>query len=413
MNQQSQLWLRLVPAYAAGYFMSYTLRSINAVIAPELMRDLGITATGLGLLTSAYFLAFGLFQLPLGLLLVRFGPRRVEAALMMVAAAGCTLFGLGTTLATLAVARALIGLGVSACLMASFKAFSQWFPADRFPALSATIMVAGSLGALSATVPVEAALPVLGWRGMFLLSAGLLVMTSGFLMTVPDHADLSHNESFAEQLHALGRIFVDRVFWRYAPQGCLSSGGYMAIQGLWAVPWLIEVNGTSRSDAAGILFLMGSAMLVGYIFVASCSAWLARRGIAPMSLLIAGLGMSLLVELAIILKLAPATLLWPLVGLFFSFSTLAYSQLSAAFPVAISGRVNSTLNLVMFAGAFGLQWGIGAAVESFAAGGMTRANAFRVTFAMLLAAQALSFAWFLVPIKAMNRLAAGAGPASG
>jgi len=132
-----------------------------------------------------------------------------------------------------------------------------------------------------------------------------------------------------------------------------------------------------------------------------------------MSLLIAGLGMSLLVELAIILKLAPATLLWPLVGLFFSFSTLAYSQLSAAFPVAISGRVNSTLNLVMFAGAFGLQWGIGAAVESFAAGGMTRANAFRVTFAMLLAAQALSFAWFLVPIKAMNRLAAGAGPASG
>ena len=399
MNPQFQLWRRLVPAYAAGYFLSYGLRSINAVIAPELMRDLNITATGLGLLTSAYFLAFGLFQLPLGLLLDRFGPRRVEAALLLVAALGCTLFGFGTTQATLAVARALIGLGVSACLMASFKAFSQWFPAERFPALSATIMVAGSLGALSATVPVEAALPLLGWRGLFFLFAGLLMLTSGFLLTVPDHPDSRHQESFSEQIHTLGRIFVNRVFWRYAPQGCLTSGGYMAIQGLWVVPWLIEVNGVSRSDAAGILFLMGLAMLVGYLFVASCSGWLARRGIAPMSLLITGLGISLLVELAIILDLAPPALLWPLVGLSFSLSTLAYSQLTAAFPVSISGRVNSTLNLVMFAGAFGLQWGIGAAVEAFAAGGASRADAFRLTFAMLLAAQGLAFAWFLVPVK--------------
>jgi len=399
MNTQFQLWRRLVPAYAAGYFLSYGLRSINAVIAPELMRDLGITATGLGLLTSAYFLAFGLFQLPLGLLLDRFGPRRVEAALLLVAALGCTLFGFGTTQATLAVARALIGLGVSACLMASFKAFSQWFPAERFPALSATIMVAGSLGALSATVPVEAALPLLGWRGLFFLFAGLLMLTSGFLLTVPNHTDSRHHESFSEQIHTLGRIFVNRVFWRYAPQGCLTSGGYMAIQGLWAVPWLIEVNGVSRSDAAGILFLMGLAMLVGYLFVASCSGWLARRGIAPMSLLITGLGISLLAELAIILDLAPPALLWPLVGMSFSLSTLAYSQLTAAFPVSISGRVNSTLNLVMFAGAFGLQWGIGAAVEAFAAGGASRADAFRFTFAMLLAAQGLAFAWFLLPVK--------------
>ena len=118
-----------------------------------------------------------------------------------------------------------------------------------------------------------------------------------------------------------------------------------------------------------------------------------------MSLLITGLGISLLVELAIILDLAPPALLWPLVGMSFSLSTLAYSQLTAAFPVSISGRVNSTLNLVMFAGAFGLQWGIGAAVEAFAAGGASRADAFRFTFAMLLAAQGLAFAWFLLPVK--------------
>lgn len=396
------LWRRLVPAYAAGYFLSYGLRSVNAVIAPELMRELSITAAGLGLLTSAYFLAFGLFQLPLGLLLDRFGPRRVEAALLMVAAAGCVLFGIGTSLVTLAVARALIGLGVSACLMASFKAFSEWFPAERLPSLTATIMVAGGLGALSASVPVEAALPVFGWRGMFFLFAGLLVMTAGFLMTVPDHVAGGQRESFGKQIRTLGGIYGNRIFWRFAPQGCLISGGFMAIQGLWAVPWLMEVNGATRSDAAGVLFLMGLAMLAGFLFVATCSGWLARRNVAPMTLLTAGMGLALLVELAIILGLARSAWLWPLLGLSFSLSNIAYSQLTAAFPVAISGRVNTALNLMVFVGAFGLQWGIGAAVDAFAAGGMARPDAFRVTFAALLAAQGLAFAWFLVPVKRAN-----------
>jgi predicted MFS family arabinose efflux permease len=363
------------------------------------MQELGITAAGLGLLTSAYFLGFGLFQLPLGLLLDRFGPRRVEAALLMVAATGCMLFAVGHTLATLALARALIGLGVSACLMASFKAFSQWFPLERLPSLTATIMVAGGLGALSASVPVELALPVFGWRGVFFLSAGLLTLTAGFLLTVPDHASSSHQETFAQQIRSLGGIYGNRHFWRFAPQGCLTSGGFMAIQGLWAVPWLLEVEGTTRSGAAGILFLMGLAMLAGFIFVATCSGWLARRGIAPMTVLTAGIGLALGVELAIIMDLAPARWLWPLLGLSFSLGNLAYSQLTAAFPVSLSGRANTALNLMVFIGAFGLQWGIGAAVDGFASGGMVRADAFRTTFAVLLALQTLAFMWFLMPVK--------------
>ncbi|MDD5334946.1 MAG: MFS transporter [Rhodoferax sp.] len=399
MKQQLQLWLRLVPAYAAGYFLSYGLRSVNAVIAPELMRELGVTASGLGLLTSAYFLGFGLFQLPLGLLLDRFGPRRVEASLLLLAAAGCALFGSGKTLLTLALARALIGLGVSACLMASFKTFSQWFPVTRLPSLTATIMVAGGLGALSASVPVEAALPLLGWRGTFFLFAGLLVLAAGFLMTVPDQAAEDQREPLAKQIRTLAGIFGNRIFWRFAPQGCLISGGFMAIQGLWAVPWLMEVNGATRSAAAGVLFLMGLAMLTGFVFVATCSGWLARHKIAPMLLLTAGMSLGLLVELAIILDLARPTWLWPLLGLSFSLSNIAYSQLTAAFPITISGRVNTALNLMVFIGAFGLQWGIGAAVDAFTVGGMERAQAFRLTFALLLAVQGFAFAWFLLPVK--------------
>lgn len=399
MNESLRLWFRLVPAYAAGYFLSYVLRSVNAVIAPELMQELSITAAGLGMLTSSYFLAFGLFQLPLGLLLDRFGPRRVEAALLLVAAAGCALFAVGTTLQTLAVARALIGLGVSACLMASFKAFSQWFPVDRMPSLTATIMVAGGLGALTASVPVEAALPLMGWRGVFLLVAALLVLAAGFVMTVPDKTVASAGEPFSQQIRTLGGIYGSRTFWRFAPQSSLTVGGFMAVQGLWAVPWLLEVNGLTRAEAAGILLLMSLAMLVGFLFVATCSVWLARRGITPMQLLTGGMGLALVVELAIILDLAPAPWLWPMLGLSFSLGNIAYSQLTATFPVELSGRVNTALNLLVFVGAFVLQWGIGAAVDAFVSHGVPRAGSFRWTFSVLLAAQVLAFVWFLVPVK--------------
>ena len=395
MQSYLHLWRRLVPAYAAGYFLSYGLRSVNAVIAPELIRDLGITSADMGLLTSAYFLAFGLFQLPLGLLLDRFGPRRVEAALLLLAAAGCALFGAGQTLTTLVLGRALIGLGVSSCLMASFKAFSQWFPVERLPSLTATIMVAGGLGALSASVPVEAALPLLGWRGMFYLFAALLVASAGFLMTVPDRTALAHSEPLGQQVRTLLGIFGKRVFWRFAPQGCLCSGGFMAVQGLWAVPWLMEVNGAVRADAAGVLFLLGLAMLSGFVFVATCSRWLSRNGVAPMTLLTFGIGIGLLVEAAIIADLARPAWLWPMLGLSFSLSNIAYSQLSAEFPVELSGRVNTALNLMVFVGAFGLQWGIGALVDGLTVGGVARAQAFRITFSVLLVLQALAFGWYL------------------
>jgi len=399
MNTPAALWFRLVPAYALGYFLSYALRSVNAVIAPELMRELDMTAAGLGLLTSSYFLAFGLFQLPLGLLLDRFGPRRVEAVLLLLAAAGCTLFGLGETTQTLALARALIGLGVSACLMASFKAFSQWFSAEQLPSLTATIMIAGGLGALSASVPVEAALPLLGWRGLFFMCAALLVAATAYLMTVPDKAVSTQRETIAQQLSALRQIYTDRRFWRFAPQGCLAVGGFMAIQGLWAVPWLMQVNGLTRGDAASVLLGLALAMLAGFLFVATCALWLARHGVSPMTLLIAGMGLGLAAELAIILNLAPPMWLWPLLGISFSLSNIAYSQLTAAFPVALAGRVNTALNLLVFVGAFGLQWGIGATIDGVNSTGMSRTDAFKLTFSVLLAAQALAYLWFLLPVQ--------------
>jgi MFS family permease len=350
------------------------------------------------LLTSAYFLAFGAFQLPLGLLLDRFGPRRVEAALLLIAAAGCALFGAATSIDGLVAGRALIGLGVSACLMASFKAFSQWFPLERLPSLTGMIMVAGGLGALSASVPVTLALPLIGWRGVFFVIAVLNVAVAiGLLLSVPDKPAATQ-EALKAQLAALGGIFRSAAYWRFAPQGCLIVGGFMAVQGLWAVPWMMTMNGLQRGAAAEVLFMMGLAMLGGFLFVALASGPLARRGVSPMQLLTAGMGTALVVELAILLDLAPPMALWPVLGLTFSLGNLAYSQLALRFPVSLSGRLSTALNLLMFAGAFLLQWGIGGVIELFAGSfGLSQPEAFRATFGALLAAQALAFLWFLKP----------------
>ncbi|HNO63685.1 MAG TPA: MFS transporter, partial [Thauera aminoaromatica] len=121
-------WVRVFVPFALGYYLSYLLRTVNAVISPRLTDELGLSAASLGLLTSAYFLAFGAAQIPVGIALDRFGPRRVEAALLLLAALGSALFAMADSLGALAGARAMVGLGVSACLMAALKGFTLWYP---------------------------------------------------------------------------------------------------------------------------------------------------------------------------------------------------------------------------------------------------------------------------------------------
>ena len=109
------LWTRLFLPFAGGYFLSYLYRTVNAVVGPVLSNELSLGAADLGLLTSAYFIAFGSTQLPLGILLDRYGPRRVEAALLLIAAAGAAVFAASHNIGTLVIGRGMIGLGVSAC----------------------------------------------------------------------------------------------------------------------------------------------------------------------------------------------------------------------------------------------------------------------------------------------------------
>jgi len=387
-------WTRVFAPFALGYFLSYLLRNANAVIAPELSLALGLSAADLGLLTAAYLLAFGAFQLPLGLLLDRFGPRRVEAALLLICAAGCALFASGNALMQLTLARALIGLGVSACLMASFKSFALWFPVERQASLNAAIMAAGGLGALAASAPLAALLPFFGWRGIFFALAGVTVAVAALIIASPEKAASGERETLGQQIKGLGAIFASRAYWRFAPQTTLVVGGFMALQGLWALPYMTQVDHLSREAAARVLFWMAAAMMTGFLGIAFFVRRLAQAGLPPARLLMIGIGMGLIDTLAIVLQMAPAWLLWPVLGLVFAVSNLAYALLSAEFPVRLAGRVNTALNFGAFVGAFGIQWLFGVAVDAFQAAGWSALEAYRATLAGLLVLQAAAWLWF-------------------
>ncbi len=392
------VWLKLFLPFAGAYFLSYLYRTANAVIGPVLTRELSLGAGELGLLTSAYFLSFAAAQLPLGVLLDRFGARRVESGLLLIAAAGAAVYALGQSIAELALGRGLIGLGVSACLMAAFKAFSLWFPAERQASLTGWIMTSGGLGALAATAPLEAALQLTGWREIFFALAGLTLAVAVWLFrSVPERTDAARPEPLAGQWAGVRAVFASAHFWRFVPLGLTLTGGFMAIQSLWSISWLMQVNGYDRATAAEHMAGMSVAMLIAYALIGLLATGLARRGIKPVMLLVVGVSLSLLTLALIAGELLPQTyLLWIAYGTFSSFGTLAYSQAAAGFPVALSGRANTAFNLMVFIGAFSVQWGIGLLIDLLQAQGQTSAMAHRSAFLALLAAQSAALAWFWI-----------------
>ncbi len=393
------LMLRLFLPFAAGYFLSYLYRTVNAVLGPVIAGELALPDNALGLLTSTYFLAFGAAQLPLGMLLDRYGPRRVEAALWVIAAIGAAVCALADGLTALTLGRALIGLGVSACLMASFKAFTQWFPPERQASLTGWVMASGGLGALAAAKPLEIALGFTGWREIVLGLAAVTLMVAFVLWKfVPDKPAGVVAAGWREQLAGVRQIYSSRHFWRYAPMGFAFTGGFMAVQGLWASRWMNVMEHLDGAAVAARLTWMGVAMLAGFLFMGFFATALVHRGISLERLFRAAMIAAFLAFAIISLQPQLAgDWLWPVLGACFSLSNIAYSLVSQAFPSQLSGRANTALNLLVFSGAFGLQWGIGGYVDALQAGGVSVDAAYRVAFLTLLGLQALSLVWFLLP----------------
>jgi predicted MFS family arabinose efflux permease len=382
--------------FAAGYFLSYAFRVVNAVMAPDLTRELSLHPSSLGLLTSSYLLAFGLMQLPAGILLDRYGPRRVEPVLLAIAGIGAIAFGLAESLTGLVVARALIGIGVCVCLMAPLKALAMWYPPERQAPLAGWIMVAGSLGALVATIPLEYALRVTTWRTIFVaLGAVTIVAALAIAWRVPDTPRPERAPGLASQWAGVLQVVRHPRFWWLAPIGAAGTGTFMAIQGLWAVPWMMDVDGMTRAGAADRLFALGVVVLVGYVALGMFSTQLTRRGITPAHLYGIGFGVHTLAFAAIVANVPGSYLWWSLYGLGAAVNILAFSVLGQGFAKELAARANTTLNLMMFGSSFVAQWGIGIvaerarnAVEAPSAGGLATA------FTIVLVLDVAGMLWF-------------------
>ncbi|MET0118367.1 MAG: MFS transporter [Sedimenticola sp.] len=392
--------LRIFIPFALGYFLSYLFRVVNAVIAPDLTAELALNANQLGLLTSAYFLTFAAFQLPLGILLDRYGPRRIEAALLLFAAAGALVFSLSESVGGLILGRALIGFGVSACLMAAFKSFVQWFPANRLPMANGLQLASGGLGALAATTPVETALQFTDWRGVFMALALLSLLVSALLFAlVPDKEEKHPHIGMADHIQGILHIFTSRLFWRITPWAVASQAGFLSIQSLWAGPWLRDVAGFDRDTTALYLAFIASAMVAGFALIGFTAGRLSKLGITTTAVAGTGMALFMVAQAGIAFGFTELALpLWLLFGFFGTSGTVTYAVLSQNFAPNLAGRVNTAHNLLVFIVAFAGQWGIGAIIDLWPRGvaGGYAPEAFQWAFAIVLLAQLVTMLWFFL-----------------
>jgi MFS family permease len=399
----SRFALTVFLPFALGYFLSYLFRSVNAVIAPDLVADFGLGAADLGLLTACYFLSFSAFQIPLGILLDRFGPRRVQVGLFLVAGLGALIFSVGSSVGELAVGRAVIGLGVSGGLMSAFTAIALCLPPARWPLVNSCLMGAGGLGAVAATAPVETLLHFSSWRTLFLGLAGACLVTSALIFRVtPDHARPLASASLGRILQGCLRVFRNRLFWRLAPVTLMANGAGMAIQGLWAGPWLRDVAGFDRSGVAHGLMTMAAFMAVGFVLAGAVADLLIRWGLEASRIMATGILSFLVVQLLFVLEIAPGSW-WTLAlfGLLCNFHILAYPILSRHFPAEYMGRANTGLNLMVFVAAFAFQYATGALLDLWpgTTPGTYGTQGYRWAFGGVLVLEALAWAWLLWGVR--------------
>lgn len=393
-----RLIARVFLPFAAGYYLSYVFRTINPLISGHLISDTGLGTADLGLLTSVYFLVFAAAQLPIGILLDRFGPRRVQSALLLVAAAGAGLFAMSTGLPSLLISRAMIGLGVAAALTAGLKSIVLWFPRERVALLNGYMIMLGSLGAVTATTPAEHLLAWIGWRQLFEILAAATGVTAVLIyIAVPERVIIPSMGSIPASLSS---VFGDRRFWRIAPLSATCVGSAWSLQGLWASPWLTDVEGLDRASLVGQLFTMSIVLCGGAWLFGTTVHYVRRRGMGAEPILAVVAVLFIAAELALILRApVPSILPWSVVAVVGTATVVSFAVIADYFPPELAGRANGALNVLHFGWAFLAQYGTGLILEQWSTeNGHKSILAYQVAFGFNVAVQIVALFWFALPV---------------
>jgi MFS family permease len=400
----AKLVMASIVPFGAGYFFAYLYRVINAVIAPYLVTEFSLSPADLGFLTSAYFMTYAAAQLPLGVLLDRYGPRRTQTGMLCIAATGALVFGLAHSFTMLTVGRALIGLGLCGGLMSCLKANALWWPRERLPLVNGICGGIGAAGALAGTVPVQFALGFIDWHTLFfILVAGTLAVSLFIFLTVPEKAGSASTASLGTQIREMRVIYTSAFYWRTTAFVCLHQGVYLAYQTLWLAPWLRDVAGYDRLQIANTLFCLNLSQFVGAILVGALAERLQRRGITPRACNITAIAISLVVQTLFAAGVTDFATLQAMVYAFAGAATLlVYSILNQHFPAHLAGRVNTLQNMMMFSTAFAAQWGIGAIINLFPGDPMHYSTAAHQTaFFVMIGFQLVAFVYCVWPRRSI------------
>ncbi|QQS12918.1 MAG: MFS transporter [Rhodospirillales bacterium] len=394
------LALRVYLPFAAAYFLSYLYRTVNAVVGPVIADELHLSAGNLGLISSAYFIMFAGIQLPLGVALDRFGPRRVQGTLLVAAAAGAAMFAMADSVAGLVIGRTLIGMGVAAGLMGALKIFTLWFPPERWPLMTGLHMAAGGLGSLVATGPTQAALSITTWHGLFFWLAGATLAVAVVIWTVvPEKPGSQAPGSLADQFRDVGRILRDGYFWRLVPVFTAQQCAYIGIQTLWIGPWLRDVGGEGEAMRAVSMTWTAGAMALGFLSSGFVAGALSRRGIGNFATATGGIALFIVAH-AIVTFCPPSNPLWIWIpfGFLGTFVIVYFPVLTQAFPLELSGRVTTSVNAFMFASIFVAQWLMGVILDMWprTASGGYDPRGYTYAFGLFVVLEVVSLAWLLV-----------------
>jgi predicted MFS family arabinose efflux permease len=384
--------------FAAGYLLSYVFRIVNAIVGPRIATDLGLDLAALGVLTSTYFIGFVLLQIPGGVMLDRYGPRRVQAVLLIFAALGAALFALASSITALGVARAVIGAGVGMCLMAGFKANTLFWPPARLGTANGVLMAFAGIGGVFGTVPVTWLADAAGWRGVFwTLSAMSLAIAALVWAVVPDRRP-AQQQSLGAALSDVRRILSSSAFWRVVPLAATAQAAFQAYHTLWTAPWLVDVAGYSQAAIPGAMLAILLGIIPGYLLSGAVTDHAAARGIDKGTVFATYTGAFLLLQG--LLVVAPpagvgAVAIWIAYVVLGTGSMIGYLILTPLFANELAGRLNATINLVVFLVAFLAQASIGYLLATFQAMGAGRPAAHGATIAVVAAVQALAWLWFM------------------
>ena len=386
--------------FALGYFISNLLRAITATISPELVSEFNLTSGELGLLGGGYFLGFASVQIPLGYLLDSKGPKKIVSYFLSLSIVGLILFASAQNLTMLLISRVLIGVGVGACLMGPLTAYRIWFQDETQQRANSWMLMVGAIGMLSSSLPVQYLLPLIGWRSIFLNLALLtLICIILIIIFIPKWETKSFkNEQFNE--NKLSTVWKNSLFKSLIPMGFFSYGGLFAIQTLWAGPWMIKVSGYTPDESAQGLFLIYFSMLISFLCWGYFVPKFSKNVNDAIKLLKIGAPLNLIV-LALIIYLGPkaGSIHWALFIVSSIFLSLTQPAVGMAFSIKNAGKALTSFNLLIFIGAFFIQWIIGIIIDIGISFNYSEINSFKLAMLFVLITSLFSYLFFLKKIK--------------